>query len=115
MAKFKINKTLRNAIIAIAVIVAFFVCIKLIPEKQLSEKYEGYDLSTSTSAVSAGKSYTDYKAEHFNAKSPDLTVKVDIFAFDAEKSNGASISAGYMGKDVVVTDDRSSVTAGWFL
>ena len=113
MAKFKINKTLRNAIIAIAVIVAFFVCIKLIPEKKLSEKYEGYDLSTSTSAVSAGKSYIEYQTEHQNAKNPDKTVKVDIFAFDAEKSSGASIQTGYEGKDVVITDDRSSVT--WYV
>ena len=113
MAKFKINKTLRNVLITIAVIVAFFVCIRLIPEKKLSEKYDGYDLSTSQSAVSAGKSYTEYKAEHKSAKNPGKTIPVDIFAYDADNSNGVSFVSNYEGKDVVITDDRSSVT--WFV
>ena len=83
MAKLKINKTLRNFLIAVAVIILFFVCTKLVPEKKLSEKYEGFDLSTSQGAVSAGKTYTEYQAEHKNAKTPNLQVAVDVFASDA--------------------------------
>ena len=81
MAKLKINKTLRNILIAIGVIIIIFVSTKLIPEKKLSDKYEGYDLSTSQSAVSAGISYTEYLAAHKGAKTPDVTVPVDIFAY----------------------------------
>ena len=113
MAKFKINKTLRNFLIAIGVIVVIFVGTRLIPEKQLSEKYEGYDLSTSTSAVSAGKSYSEYQADYSNAKNPGISVPVDVFAFDAEKSEGASVVSNYQGKDVVLTDDHSSVI--WYV
>ena len=113
MAKLKINKTLRNVLIAVGVILFIFVCTRLIPEKKLSEKYEGYDLSTSQSAVSAGKSYTDYRAEHKSAKMPGITVQVPIFAYDAEKSTGTSVVSDYEGKAVVLTDDRSSVT--WYV
>ncbi|MBP5602327.1 MAG: extracellular solute-binding protein [Treponema sp.] len=113
MAKLKINKTLRNLLIAVAAIILIFVCINLIPEKKLSDKYEGYDLTTSTSAVSAGKPYTEYLAEHSNAKNPDITVPVDIFAFDVDKSSGASLVSNYQGKNVVLTDDHSSVT--WYV
>ena len=113
MAKLKINKGLRNILIAVGVIVVIFVGTRLIPEKQLSEKYEGYDLSTSTSSVSAGKSYTEYQAEHQNAKAPDISVPVNIFAFDAEKSTGASVVSNYKGKDVVLADERSFVV--WYV
>ena len=113
MAKLKINKGLQRILIAVAVIVAFFVVIRLIPEKKLSEKYEGYDLSTSTSSVSAGKSYTEYKAEHRNAKNPDVSVPVDIFAFDDEHSTGTSVVSDYEGRDVVLTDERSY--AFWYV
>lgn len=113
MAKFKINKSLRNFLIAIGVILVLFAVSRLVPEKKLSEKYEGYDLSTSTGAVSAGKSYMEYRDEHTNAKTPDINVPVDIFAFDAEKSTGVTVSDNYEGKEVIVTDDRSSVT--WYV
>ena len=109
MAKLKINKTLRNFLIAIGVIILIFVVPRLIPEEDLSKKYDGYDLSTSKGAVSAGKTYTEYKAEHKNASNPDITVPVDIFAYDAEKSYGTSSVYDYEGKDVVLTDDHSYV------
>ena len=109
MAKLKINKTLRNFLIAIGVIILIFVVPRLIPEEDLSKKYDGYDLSTSQGTVSAGKTYTEYKAEHKNASNPDITVPVDIFAYDAEKSYGASTVYDYEGKDVVLTDDHSYV------
>ena len=109
MAKLKINKTLRNFLIAVAVIILFFVCTRLVPEKKLSEKYEGFDLSTSQGAVSAGKTYAEYQAEHKNAKTPDLQVAVDVFAYDADKSTGISTVSNYEGKDAVLTDERSFV------
>ena len=109
MAKLKINKTLRNFLIAIAAIILLFVCTRLVPEKKLSEKYDGFDLTTSQGAVSAGKTYSEYQAEHKNANAPELTVPVNIFAYDAEQSTGTSIVSNYQGKDVVLTDDRSYV------
>ena len=109
MAKLKINKTLRNTIIAVAAIALFFVCTRLIPEKNLSEKYDGYDLSTSQGAVSAGKTYSEYQAEHKNARNPQITIPVNIFQYDVDQSTGASVVSNYQGKDVVITDDRSYV------
>ena len=55
MVGIKINKTVRNVIITILVIVLIFVVSSLIPEKNFSEKYEGYDLITSIGATSATK------------------------------------------------------------
>ena len=80
MAKFKINKTLRNFLIAIGVIILIFAVTRLIPEQDLSKKYAGYDLSTTQGAVSAGKTYAEYQTEHKNASSPNITVPIDIFA-----------------------------------
>ncbi len=113
MVGIKINKTVRNVIIAIAVIVLIFVVSSLIPDKGFSEKYEGYDLVTSVGATSATKTYTDYQEEHKNAKNPDITVNVDVFAYDAEKSYGTHTESDYYGKNVVVTEDRSSAT--WYV
>ena len=109
MTKIKINKTLRNFLIAILVIILFFVCTKLVPEKKLSEKYQGFDLSTSQGAVSAGKTYAEYQDEHKNAKTPNLQVAVDVFAYDADKSTGISTVSNYEGKDAVLADERSFV------
>lgn len=109
MAKFKINKTLRNFLIAIGVIILIFAVTRLIPEQDLSKKYAGYDLSTTQGAVSAGKTYAEYQTEHKNASSPNITVPIDIFTFEQEQSSGASIEKNYKGKDVVLTDDRSFV------
>ena len=113
MAKIKINKTLRNFLIAIVVIVGIFVITNLIPEKGLSEKYEGYDLSTSQSAVSAGLSYSEYLTIQKSTKTPNKTVEVDVLAFDEEKSKNTSILYNYEGKNVVLTEDDSSVT--WYV
>ena len=109
MAKLKFTRTLRNLLIAIAAILFVFVCTRLVPEKNLSEKYEGFDLSTSQGAVSAGKSYSEYKNEHKNAETPDITVPVDIFAYDVDKSTGINTAFDYQGKDVVLTDDHSYI------
>ena len=109
MAKLKFTRTLRNLLIAIAAILFVFVCTRLVPEKNLSEKYQGFDLSTSQGAVSAGKSYSEYKNEHKNAENPDITVPVDIFAYDVDKSTGINTKSDYHGKDVVLTDDHSYI------
>ncbi|MCI6187098.1 MAG: hypothetical protein MR739_07975, partial [Spirochaetia bacterium] len=47
MVGLKINKTLRNVIIAILVVAALVVITSLIPDNDFSKKYEGYDLTTS--------------------------------------------------------------------
>ena len=109
MAKIKINKTLRNTLIAVGVIVLFFVCTRLVPEKKLSTKYEGFDLSTSQGAVSAGVTYAEYQEGYKNAKTPNITVPVNVFAYDADQSTGTSVVSNYQGKDVVLTDESSYV------
>ncbi len=109
MAKFKINKTLRNVLIVLGAFILFFVCTRLVPEKKLSVKYDGFDLSTSQGAVSAGKTYSEYQAEHNNARTPQITVPVNVLQYDVEQSTGTSIVSNYQGKDVVLTDDRSYV------
>lgn len=109
MAKIKINKTLRNLLIAIGVIVVIFAGTRLIPEKKLSEYYEGYDLSTLQSAVSAGTTYSEYLEMHKNAATPNHTVAVDVFAYDAGQSTGVSIVNNYEGKKAVKTEDNSFI------
>lgn len=113
MVGIKINKTVRNVIITILVIVLIFVVSSLIPEKNFSEKYEGYDLITSIGATSSTKTYSEYMQEHKNAKTPAVSVSVDVVAFDKVNSYGTEAKSDYYGKDVVVTEDRSSVT--WYI
>jgi len=110
MKRIKINKKLRNILIGLAVIILVFVISGLIPEKKFSEKYDGFDLSTSVGAVSSTKTYTEYLNEHKNAKTPSVTVDVDVLNYDVAKSYGTKVEKSYRGKDVVITDDKSSVT-----
>ena len=113
MVGFKISKKLRNTVIVIAAIILVFVIVSLIPEKNFSKKYEGFDLSTSIGTTSATRTYAEYLNEHKNAKNPSKSVSVDIFNFDSSKSTGTKVETSYHGKDVVVTQDRSSVT--WYV
>jgi len=111
MVGMKINKTLRNVLIAVAIIVVIFALTSLLPDKGFSEKYEGFDLSTSSGAVSTTKTYKDYLAGYKNAKNAKSTVKIDIFDFDeAKTTDDVHIERNYRGKDAVFTDENSSVT-----
>jgi len=110
MVGIKINKTVRNAVIVIAAIILVFAISSLLPEKNFNEKYEGYDLMTSVGATSATKTYSEYCNEHKNAKLPSAAVNVDVLNFDASNSFGSHAENSFYGKDVVVTEDRSSVT-----
>lgn len=110
MVKLKVNKTLRNVLIAVLVIAALFATSKLFPEKDFHKKYEGVDLKTSSGVVSTTTTYNDYLQAHSSAKNASSTVNVDIFAFDKAKSYGTHAENNFSGKNVVVTDDRSSVT-----
>ncbi len=109
MVGMKINKTLRNVLIAVAAIVLVFALTSLLPDKDFHEKYEGFDLTASSGAVSSTKTYKDYLSEHETAKNAKSTVDIDIFDYD-ETSTGVHIEENYHGKDVVFTEDRSSVT-----
>lgn len=113
MVGFKINKTLRNVVIALLVIAALVVITSLIPDSNFSEKYEGYDLTTSIGVTSTTKTYAEYLADHKNAKNSSVTVNADVLNFDEALSNGSRIENDYYGKEVVVTDDSSSVT--WYV
>ena len=112
MVGFKISKKLRIIAIVIVAIVLVFVINGLIPEKNFSKKYEGVDLSTSIGTSSAVKTYAEYLNEHKNAKNASKSVSVDIFNFD-KSSTGTRVEKAYHGKDVVLTEDRSSVT--WYV
>ena len=79
--------------IILGVIVVIFAGTRLIPEKQLSEYYEGFDLSTLKSAVSAGTTYSEYLEMHKNAVAPNYTVPVNVFAYDTEQSRKRSARA----------------------
>ena len=110
MKGIKINKTLRNLLIGLAAILVLVAVFSLIPDKDFSEKYEGFDLSSNVGVTSSTKTYSEYLADFKDAKNPSVTVDVDIFNFDKSKSYGTRIEKDYHGKDVVFTEDRSSVT-----
>ena len=59
MVGIKINKTLRNFLIAIAAIILVFAISSLLPEKDFHEKYENVDFSSLKGSVSATKSYSE--------------------------------------------------------
>ncbi|MCR5435965.1 MAG: extracellular solute-binding protein [Treponema sp.] len=110
MAQIRINKTLRNFIIGVAVIVLIFVVSSLIPEKSFEKKYRNLDDSAAQGAVSMYKTYSEYLSEHSNAKNPNVTVDLNVFDYDAEKSSYVYEKKDYYGKDVLVTEDRSDVS-----
>ena len=110
MVGIKINKTVRNTVIVIAAIILVFAISSLLPDKSYKEKYEGFDLMTTSGMTSAAKTYSEYCEQHKAARNPSVSVAVDIQDFDASSSYGTRFEADYYGKDVVVTEDRSSVT-----
>ena len=110
MVDIKINKTLRNVLIGVLLIVLLFVIGSLFPDKDFREKYEGFDLSSSTEMQSSTRTYSEYLELYSKKKEAKQTVKVDVFAYDEDKSYGVRIQDDYHGKKVVVTEDRSSIT-----
>ena len=110
MVGIKINKTLRNVLIAVAAVVLIFAISSLLPEKDFHEKYENVDFSSLQATVNTTKSYSEYLAEHSNAGSAKSTVTIDIQDFDEENSFGVHSEMNYKGKDVVVTEEDSSIT-----
>ena len=110
MKGIKINKTLRNFLIAVAAIVVVFVITSLIPDKDFHEKYEGFDLATVGGVGSSTKGYDEYLNEHADAKNAGSTVEIDILSYAEDESTGVSYEENYHGKNVVITDERSSVT-----
>ena len=110
MVGIKINKTLRNVLITLAVIILIFAIPSFFPEKDYHSKYDNYDLSTNVGTVSTTRTYAEYLNEHSAAKSPKSKVNVAVLDFDETKSNGARVEMNYKGKDVVFTEEESSVT-----
>lgn len=110
MVKIKLNKTLRNVIIAVIAIIALFALSSLLPDKGFSEKYEGVDLTSNSGTNSSQKSYSDYSRKFEKASFPKSSVIVNVLDYDEVKSNGTHVEKNYHGKDVVITDDESSVT-----
>ena len=112
MVGIKINKTLRNVLIAVAAVVLIFAISSLLPEKDFHEKYENVDFSSLQATVNTTKSYSEYLAEHSNARSAKSRVTIDIQDFDEDESFGVHSEMNYKGKDVVVTEEDSSIT--WY-
>lgn len=110
MVDIKINKTLRNVLIGVLLIVLLFVIGSLFPDKDFREKYEGFDLSSSTEMQSSTRTYSEYLELYSKKKEAKQTVNVDVFAYDEDKSYGVRVQDDYYGKKVVVTEDRSSIT-----
>ncbi len=110
MAKLHLNKTLRNVLIAVAAIVVVFVLISLIPVKDNSAEYKDLDMSSASIVPNLTKTYSDYKKEHAGAKVSVNAVDVDVLNYDEAVSSGTRLEQNYHGKDVVFTEDRSSVT-----
>ena len=110
MVGIKINKTLRNVIIAIAAIIVIFAISSLIPNKDFSEKYEGFDLSSTVSTITATQTYSEYQSKHKKAAYPSSSVAVDVLNCDESISSGIRVESDYYGKAVVITEDDSSVT-----
>ncbi|MCQ2589169.1 MAG: extracellular solute-binding protein [Treponema sp.] len=108
MVKFKLNKTLRNTLIVLAVIILAFVITSLLPDRGYAEKYAGEDLTVNSS--STVKNYATYLREHSNAKNVQATVSVNVLDYDIDSAEGVRAETNYSGKDVLVTEDRSFVS-----
>ncbi len=110
MVGIKINKTLRNVLIAVAVIILIFAIPSFFPEKDYHSKYDNYDLSTNVGSISSTRTYSEYLNEHSSARSAKNEVSVDVLDFVKAKSSGSRVERNYKGKDVVFTEEESSVT-----
>ena len=110
MVGIKINKKLRNVLIAAVVIFLIFAIPSLFPDKDFRAKYENYDLTTNIGASSSLKTYDEYLRVHSSAACPDCEVAVDVLEFDSSESTGVHIEKNYKGKAVVYTEEESSVT-----
>ena len=87
MVGIKINKTLRNVIIAIVAIIIIFAISSLIPSKDFSEKYEGFDLSSTVKTITATQTYSEYQNKYKRAGYPSASVAVDVLNYDESTSN----------------------------
>jgi len=110
MVGIKINKTLRNVLIALAVIILIFAIPSFFPDQDYHAKYDNYDLNTNIGVVSAIRTYSEYLLDYSNAGNSKSEVAVDVLDYDADKSSGVHVEKNYKGKDVAYTEEDSSVT-----
>ena len=95
MVKFKLNKTLRNTLITVGVIVLLFVISSLLPDQGYADKYEGVDLTaTGTSAVV--KNYATYLRAHSDAKNVFAEVSLNITDYDVDSAIGVHLESNYI-------------------
>ena len=95
--------------LVVCAVVAAFALITLMPQKDFSEKYEGFDLTTQTSSAVRVNTYSDYLRSQPTLNEPSKAVPVDVCAFDSS-STGVHVQDDYYGSRVLVTDDGSFVT-----
>ena len=110
MVGIKINSKLRNTLIALVVIILIFAIPSFFPEKDFHAKYDNYDLSTNIGASSSVRTYDDYLLLHKSAKNSEEKVLINVLDYSEAESNGVRIEKNYKGKDVVFTEEESSVT-----
>lgn len=104
------NKTLRITIIVVVVIAVLAGLLALRSNENFSEKYEGFDLSASSSSVVRENTYREYLSSHA-ARYPEKSVSVDLFNYDASVSTGVQTVSDYYGlSKALMTEDGSSVT-----
>ena len=104
------NKTLRITIIVVAVLAVIALAFGLGGNENFHEKYEGFDLSASSSSIVRENTYKEYLTTHA-ARYPSKDISVDIFSYDETESTGIRIESGYQGAErVLITEDGSSVT-----
>lgn len=109
MVKFKLNKTLRNTLIVLLIVVLVFVITSLLPDRGYAEKYAGVDLSAASTS-STVENYATYLKKHSSGKNASATVSVNILDYNVDGSEGVHTESNYSGKDVVFTEDRSFVS-----
>jgi len=104
------NKTLRITIIVVAVLAVIGLALGLRSNGNFREKYEGVDLSASSSSIVRENTYKEYLNNHA-ARYPAKDIQVDIFNYDETRSAGVRVESGYQGVErALMTEDGSSVT-----
>jgi len=102
------NKYIKIGAVAAAVLVVLIFILTRGGVGSFYDKYSGYDLTEPPSGRM--NIYARYMEKHANAATPQVTVDVDIFAFNEETAEGVEIKNNYHGNgDALLTTDVSTV------
>ncbi len=107
------NKTLRNIIIAVAVLAVFVVVCILLSHRKVANfhsKYEGVDLNAEVEGSERLGTYSEYLYSHSDAAYPEQDVEVDVLNCTTE--GDAYKVENFEGVDYALYTDTGS-TATW--